>query len=295
MGVVVGRSPPTSIGTIATSGDVGSSSWASSQWRSAPAHTATTTSLTVVPAARLISMISVERQPRRGDAAVGRHRRVPRHPRRPARRVLLDHLAVGRCREQPGDRRRARACAGRSPRSSRRCPPSWPPRSWQRPVGQAAGEPGGLAQLVGRRAEHPLDGVVGPRHRRPGCTWRVAGRVRVEQRRHHLGARDVVDRRHVDLGVQRDPAVRQAVDDPQLPQRPRPVERHGVGAGDEVGQLRRAAAGRRRRRGGGGTRGRSRRPVPTTAGRARAASRPRPGAPSGSASSRSSSSARTTS
>ncbi len=38
---------------MATTGDVGSSSWASSQRRRAPVHTATTTSLNVVPAARL--------------------------------------------------------------------------------------------------------------------------------------------------------------------------------------------------------------------------------------------------
>ena len=152
----------------------------------------------------------------------------------------------------------------------------------QRPFGEATGEPGGPPQLVGQRADDAAEHVERPGRAvggagQRGRTVATAGPpvgVGVEQRRHQLGAGAVVDRRDVDLGVQRDPVVAEPLDDPQLPQRARPVERDGVDVADDAGRA------RPRRRlpavpcGARGTRGRSRGRSPTTAGRGRAAPRP---------------------
>ena len=286
-------SPPTSIGTIATIGDDGSSSWASSHSRSAPAHTAMTTSFTVVPAARLMAMIRS-----RGSRVIAtrrcrRDRRVPRQPRgAPPDR---GRRGPGRWSGGAGTGRadRAPACGGRSRPTCRR---------GRRAAPRCRGGPGW--RRTGNRATW-RNWSTGPSKHPPDEVRSLDGRLRLDvalpagsgssRRGHHLGAGDAVDRRHVDLGVQGDPVVAQPVDDPQLPQWSGAVERDGVQAGDQAAERGGVTAAARARCGGGGTRGRSPRPVPTTGGRARTGRRRRRAAPTVMRGRRSSSRARTSS
>ncbi len=89
--------------------------------------------------------------------------------------------------------------------------------------------PGGSA--AGRRA---------PCVPRPG---RVARAARVDEHVHDLHPGDPVGQGVVELVEQSDPALLEAVDQMELPQRPRAVERRGDDAGDVVGHGARVAGG----------------------------------------------------
>ena len=68
----------------------------------------------------------------------------------------------------------------------------------------------------------------------------------VEQGRGHLDPRHAVDRAVVHLHVQRDPAVLETLDHPELPERPAAVERRRVQVRDQLGELLVRAGGRHR-------------------------------------------------
>ena len=95
----------------------------------------------------------------------------------------------------------------------------------------------------------------------------AALRARVEQDAEDLVARDAVDHRVVHLRQQRHAPVRQALDQVELPQRARAVQRPGEDPRDRLGEPVVVARRRHGRSRGCGSRGRSPGPRPSTAGR----------------------------
>ncbi len=92
----------------------------------------------------------------------------------------------------------------------------------------------------------------------------VAGiRVLAERALHEPQRRDAVDHRVVDLGVDRDPAVLQALDDVHLPQRSVPVQQRAVPPRRQLQQLADPARAAARRSGVRGGRSRSSRRTST--------------------------------
>ena len=100
----------TETGICATSGSSGSSSWATSQRRTAPAQSVTTTSLTVTPKDRLTALTSSRDSWPKANRRCGETR--PENDVRGARSSgMLDHVAPEQPRrpaDQPRGRRRAR-------------------------------------------------------------------------------------------------------------------------------------------------------------------------------------------
>ena len=187
----------------------------------------------------------VEGQPGHGEAPVRRHRPVPRHAgsaagRRARRRRRRPTAPAG-----GGRSGRAPACAAPSRPAVSPSSASWPPRPLRVRLATRPGKPAARRSWSiepSNSCPTACGGSIGG----CGCTCRTLA-VRIEQGGHHLDAGDVVDRRHVGLGVERHRAVGEAIDEPQLPQGPGPVEGEGVEAGDEGGQRRRPP--RRRDRG----------------------------------------------
>src|SRR3954454_9258852 len=225
----------TDMGTIATSGSAGSASPASSHRGTAPAHSATTTSLTVSPSAPLSALTASSES-------------CPNAKRRCAEIGPLNAVRGGRAVV-------ASRTAGSVPPIALRTRPT--ARETVGPPGRAL-TPGSSvtfgsvrqrrrdrAQRAQRLARQPEDAaaeqleVAGHAARRRGGIGRrqlAALGARVEQDREDLVARDAVDDGVVDLRQQRDVAVRQAVDQVDLPQRAVAVERAGEDAGDGLGE-----------------------------------------------------------
>src|SRR3954447_15980128 len=233
----------TDMGTIATSGSSGSASRSRSHWRTAPAQSATTTSLTVRPSAPLSALTAAsESWPnakrrcaeigplngvRGGRAVVAsrtagswppialRTRPTARETVGPPGRALTPGSSVT-FGSVVGIERSARSGWAGSPRATR-------PRSSRQPAAGAAEQ----LEVAGRAAR-----------RRRGIRRRqlAALGAGVEQHGEDLVARDAVDDGVVDLRQQRDVAVRQAVDQVDLPQRAVAIERAGEDAGDGLGE-----------------------------------------------------------
>ena len=228
----------TDTGIIATSGSSGSSSRSSSQPRTAVAHSATTTSLTVIPSSFLSRLtVSSESEP-------NAKRRCG--PTRPLKLVFGGRAVVTSSTDRvvaAGAREHAR-----QPRHDRE--------------GVGAGEVGQVrqrrrqraqrAQRLARHAEQPAAEhleVAGDALARLARRLRrqlLALGARVEQHAEDLVARHAVDHRVVQLGQHRHAAALEPLDQVQLPQRPRAVQRAREDPRDGLGQP--AVVARRRHR-----------------------------------------------
>ena len=188
--------------------------------RSAPAVTASTTSLTVTPNAFFTAFTSASDTDENAIDAVRGDRAVHRQPRRGQRQ--RDVRAPRRARGGRRARRRARGCV--TARTTLR-------RAAARATTTACAEHLGVARhAVGR----PLVGAARTRlERRVG--------VEVEQRGDDRDAGDAVDQRVVDLRDERLVAVLEAFDDVRLPQRLAAVERPARDVGRERRELARSA------------------------------------------------------
>ena len=187
----------------------------------APATTARTTSLTVPPSSRLIRLKSSSSAPDPDEAAVRADRRVERHLR-------------GGVDERPGDLadaldRLLDAAHRRLRRPDRRRRPGERRRS-------AYGRPRRCRERRARRRRARLrDPLVLGR-------GRLRNGLDVEQDGRDVDAGDAVDERVMGLRDQREAALAQSLDQPELPERLRAVEPLREDAGGH------AAAARPRRR-----------------------------------------------
>ncbi len=218
----------TETGTAATSGASGSASWSSSQCRSAPADSAITTSLTVMPGTASLTCLTSPKgrlderpAPVRADRPVERRRRA-RAGRGGRARPSLSRPST---RSTTGSRGRTGL------RGQRRRRPQ-----------QVVGQPGGPQRLAGerQRAAHEhrqRAGLPSPCHGGAGGSVGPALGRQVQHRGEDVVARHPVDRRVVHLAVDRLAAALQPVDEVELPQRAAPVERAGVQPGGLLGEL----------------------------------------------------------
>ena len=198
-----------------------------SQRRSAPATTVSTTSLTVPPNASLIALKSDSSQrtsSSRRCGPIGTLSGVSGAGFRPGPRDLghaLDRLARGvqrRCRPRRG----AERAAGER-RTAARTSPRTPRAASEAALGSGWGA-----------------------HGSPSCGSGRRHRLEVEQHGREVDAGDAVDERVVRLGDQREAAVVEPLDEPQLPQRLRAVELLRVDARGQRAQLLLAAGARER-------------------------------------------------
>jgi hypothetical protein len=96
--------------------------------------------------------------------------------------------------------------------------------------------PGERQAAAGEHPRRAGQRLALPHRRRRSVLGPAIGR-QVQQRGEDVVARDAVDRRVVNLAVDRLPAAGQALDEIELPERSPPVERAGMETGDLVCQL----------------------------------------------------------